>query len=51
MSRLDSGNVLTVRPTNNIYTALAAIATVVTILGVVVLVMRASELGIDLLSK
>jgi hypothetical protein len=47
MSRLSTGDVHYVKPSNNVYTALAAIGTVVVILGVVALWMRASELGIN----
>ena len=44
MTRAASGDVVTVRPTNNVYTALAAIGTVVSIIALIVLFMRASTL-------
>lgn len=45
MSRIASGNTITVAPTNNIYTALAAAAVVAQILGLVVLFLSAGDLG------
>ena len=45
MSRIASGNTVTVAPTNNIYTALAACAVIAQILGLIVLFMRAGDLG------
>jgi hypothetical protein len=47
MSRIAGGDVQVVKPTNNVYTALAAIGTVVTILGVVALWMRAAAMEIS----
>ncbi len=44
MTRAASGDVVTVKPSNNVYTALAAIATLVSIIAIVVLFVRASEL-------
>ncbi len=45
MSRIASGNTVTVAPTNNVYTALAAAAVVAQILGLVVLFLRARDIG------
>ena len=44
MSRAVTGDTVTVRPTNNIYTALAGVALVIVILGLVVVYMRANTL-------
>ena len=44
MSRLSSGNVQYVKPTNNVYTALAAVALVAVIIGLVILILRANTL-------
>lgn len=44
MTRAASGDVVTVRPTNNVYTALAAIGTLVSIIALIVLFMRANVL-------
>ena len=44
MTRAASGDVVTVKPTNNVYTALAAIGTLVTIIALIVLFVRASTL-------
>ena len=41
MSRIATGNTVTLAPTNNIYTALAAAAVVAQIVGLLVLFMRA----------
>jgi hypothetical protein len=45
MSRIATGNTVTVAPTNNIYTALAACAVIAQILGLIVLFVRAQDLG------
>lgn len=45
MSRISSGNTVAVAPTNNVYTALAAVAFIAQILGLIVLFMSASDLG------
>jgi hypothetical protein len=45
MSRMGGGDVRTIAPTNNVYTAMAAAACVVVILGIVALVMKASNVG------
>jgi len=44
MSRAITGDTITVKPTNNIYTALAGVALVIVILGLVVVYLRASTL-------
>lgn len=44
MSRLPTGNVQYVKPTNNVYTVLAAVALVAVIIGLVLLIMRANVL-------
>jgi len=44
MSRASAGDAIVVRPSNNVYTALVAIAIVVEILGFVALIMRHGEL-------
>jgi hypothetical protein len=43
MSRIASGDVITVRPTNNIYTALAAVGTVIVLTGLVLFFLKVSE--------
>ena len=45
MSRIATGNTVTVAPTNNVYTALAAAAVIAQILGLIVLFIRALDLG------
>ena len=46
MSRMPGGGEqIQVKPTNNIYTALAAAAVIVQILGLIVIYMRAQEIG------
>jgi hypothetical protein len=45
MSRIATGNTVTVAPTNNVYTALAAAAVIAQILGLIVLFVRAGDLG------
>ena len=45
MSRLPAGEQIQVRPTNNVYTALACAAVLVQIIGLIVLLMRANEVG------
>lgn len=50
MSRISTGGDVVVRkPENNIYTVLTLIGTVVAVLGLIVLFMRASELGVSLI--
>lgn len=44
MTRAASGDVVTVKPTNNVYTALAAIGTLVSIIALIVLFVRANTL-------
>jgi len=44
MSRVQSGDTVYVKPANNMYTVLAAIGTIVTLLGFIVLFIRAKEL-------
>lgn len=46
MSRIASGDTVVVKPTNNIYTVLSAIGTIVVLLGLVVLVLRSADLGV-----
>ena len=50
MSRAASGDRVTVKPTNNIYTALLGAAVMVALVGVILVFMRSKTLGIDLLS-
>ena len=45
MTRIATGNTVTVAPTNNVYTALAAAAVIAQILGLIVLFIRANEIG------
>jgi len=45
MSRIATGNVVQLAPTNNVYTALAAAAVVAQILGLIVLFLRARDVG------
>ena len=45
MSRAVTGEQIQVRPTNNVYTALALIAAIVQALGLIVIVMRAKDIG------
>ena len=45
MSRLGAGEQVQVRPTNNVYTALAAAAVIVQIIGLIVIYMRAQDIG------
>ena len=45
MSRMGGGDVRTIAPTNNVYTAMAAAACVVVILGIVALFLRAASVG------
>jgi hypothetical protein len=49
MARAATGDTVTVAPTNNIYTALAAVAVLSTLMAVVVLFIRSQSLGMDLL--
>lgn len=48
MSRTTGGNVIALAPTNNIYTALAGVAVAVAIVALVVLFIRAGDLGVKL---
>ena len=45
MSRIASGEQIQVKPTNNVYTALAAAAVIAQIIAFVVMYMRAEEIG------
>ena len=45
MSRMPGGEQIQVRPTNNVYTALAGAALIVQIIGLIVLFLRAKEVG------
>ncbi len=45
MSRGAQGDTITVRPTNNAYTAIAGAAVIVQIIGLVVLLIRADAVG------
>lgn len=45
MSRGAVGETVTVRPTNNVYTALAGAAVIVQIIGLLVLIFRADAVG------
>jgi hypothetical protein len=45
MSRLSSGEQIQVRPTNNVYTVLAIAAFLAQCIGLLVIVMRSSEVG------
>jgi hypothetical protein len=46
MSRAISGDTVTVKPANNIYTALSGVALVIVLLGLVVVWMRGQTLGV-----
>ncbi len=43
MSRIASGDVIQVKPTNNVYTALAAAGFVVVLTGLILFILRANE--------
>ena len=45
MSRIPGGEQIQVRPTNNVYTALAAVAMLVQLIGLIVLYIRANDIG------
>ncbi len=45
MSRIGTGNAVTIAPSNNVYTALAAAAVIAQILGLIVLFIRARDIG------
>ena len=45
MGRVTGGEPIQVRPTNNVYTALAAAAVIVQILGLIVIFIRGREVG------
>ena len=44
MSRMPGGETIIVRPTNNVYTVLVAVAIVANIIAIILLFMRAGEL-------
>ena len=46
MSRAISGDTVTVKPANNIYTALSGVALVIVLLGIVVVWLRGQTLGV-----
>ncbi len=45
MSRIASGEQIQVRPTNNVYTVLAAVTVIVQIIGLLVIFMRGQDIG------
>ena len=45
MSRAAAGDVRTIAPTNNVYTAMAAAASMIVLLGILALFMKASLVG------
>ena len=45
MSRMSSGEQIQVKPTNNVYTALAGAAVIIQILGLLVLWIRSDSVG------
>jgi hypothetical protein len=45
MSRIPGGEQIQVKPTNNVYTALAAAAVIIQIIGLIVIYMRAEDIG------
>jgi hypothetical protein len=45
MSRGAQGDTITIRPTNNAYTAIAGAAVIVQIIGLIVLLIRADAVG------
>jgi hypothetical protein len=45
MSRIGAGDVRTIPPTNNVYTALAGAAVLVQLVGLIALFMKASSVG------
>jgi len=45
MSRGAAGETVTVRPTNNVYTALAGAAVIIQIIGLLVLFLRSDSVG------
>jgi hypothetical protein len=48
MSRAATGDVVRVKPSNNVYTAIVVAAVVIEIVGLVLIVMRSQTLGVDL---
>ena len=44
MSRIGTGDTIVVKPTNNVYTVLVAVATIAAILSLLVVYMRASTI-------
>jgi hypothetical protein len=46
MSRAITGDTVTVKPANNIYTALSGVALVIVLLGIIVVYMRGQTLGV-----
>jgi hypothetical protein len=49
MTRAATGDVVTLKPTNNVYTALLGVALLASVLAIVVLFVKAKTLGISLL--
>ena len=47
MARIASGETVQIEPTNNIYTVLAAVASLAVLIGLIVLFVRASALGVN----
>jgi hypothetical protein len=45
MSRIGAGDIRTIPPTNNIYTALAGAAVLVQLVGLIAILMKASSVG------
>ena len=45
MSRLPGGEQIQVKPTNNVFTALAAATVIIQIIGLVVIYLRAQDIG------
>ena len=45
MSRIASGNTVVLKPSNNVYTALAFVAVVVQVIGLIVLFISANAIG------
>jgi hypothetical protein len=48
MSRMPAGNKIEIRPSNNVYTALAGTALIAVIFALVTLFLRASALGVKI---
>ena len=45
MSRMSTGEQIQVKPTNNVYTALAGAAVIIQIIGLLVLIIRSDAVG------